>query len=201
MAEIREIDIEPITFGQGLQLNEFDKARIQGAIKKGLADLPISQNWTPKKSTSKASANENRGKLVIEISKYGSEIYHNSGTTGTPTQQKDTNIGYSQSYFRDRYKKSIDPGFHTVSTAAPMSQNLYVEPEIYNQSRIAIRFTLQDPSGQTSYWTYDQEQVEALTRKNTELEKTLKSLTEEAVKDFKRYYRDDLRKWEKKNKH
>lgn len=214
IAELQQIFIMPISYDDQLELDNFAKLRIQAGIQNNFKDFPIIINWLSEGQELPNALTENQAKLIIHVTKFGARIHETEGhyeKTVTPTTIIVGNYWGSRRYYDDDYYyrrgyhrnshyrsyssyRSYSPYYHGVSFGIPTTTTEYIPPEVFTETNVEIRFTLQNENGDITYWIYNQENIEPPNRQVLSPDTEVAKITKDAVKKFRLIYQQDLRK-------
>lgn len=200
LAEIQEISVAPITFEPNLDLDDFDKLRITAILQKELKKMPLPLNWQ-KTTLPDSPLKESKANLLIHITKFDRESYETQGYYESSVSYYPT-VGYYGGYYsgyrhRKYYRNRRYSGFGVGMVYTPSVSSHYVTPKMYNYTDVEVRFTLQSPDEETSYWIYNGTRIETPSRKNISPDNSLEIITEKAVDNFEKEYKKDLKEWKK----
>jgi len=181
LAQIEEIIIEPILYGPNVNIDDFDRLRIEASFRESLHNLPIPLVWSTGNAT--GSSSKHQARLLIYVKSFHLESRPTKGRYESYTVNRPISIIDDYSWTRDgrrRYWRSQDR-FE--------SRTYYVEPEERFQARVEVQLTLKSMDHSQSYWIYNQERFD--TNRNSSPDKSLKIIAKDGIKKFRNAYQKD----------
>lgn len=184
LASIDLIIVEPIIYDAQLEIDDFDKQRIEAAFQQEFHSFPIKIHW--KADDTDIPRANHPAYLTIYLKKFAWDRY--------------VSPGHYESYTTTSYDSIIDDYYwdrrgrrHSWSIAPrTISRTYYVDPEENMRARVALQMTLQNTEKSLNSWIYTQERFD--NGRKTSPDKSLQTILKEARKQFIKDLKNDSSK-------
>lgn len=200
LGEIETVWIQPIQINPELKLDNFDQLRIESIIGKELKNFPFPYHWQGE-NEKPGSDLSNIAILKIDLHQFNHYFYESEGgyiySRNSPTFHTGFGFGFGNHFRHSRRRSS---GFGIGVSISPGSGGQYVSSETYNHTEVELRFTLESPNGEITYWIYNEENITDPTRKALSPDDNLKKIVKNGFKNLQKQLKEDKKILEKQKK-
>lgn len=195
MAQIDFVLIQPIEINPELELDDFDRLRIESIVNQELKDFPFPFQWQNRDQETPEYLLQS-AQLKIELHQFSHSFHESEGQYLYSNNSPMFHTGYSFGN-RHRHRRYRSSGFGVGISISPGSSSRYVSAKTYNSTEVELRFTLTSANGETTYWIYNEENITDPTTKALAPDDNLKKIVKNGLKSLKKQLKEDQKSYKK----